>query len=161
MEQKKIALQWFRLISEHKIEELCELTASTWIMHGGPLGLPPGPAGVREFFRTMAPIDEQWRIEDLIAEEDKVVVRASNTSIQKSFFDIPGNGSRQVFTVMFIHRIAGGKIMETWRNTDDLGRLIQLGVLIEGFRQPDTGNAFGPNIHGLWMPWIKARLGND
>jgi len=30
-----------------------------------------------------------------------------------------------------IHRIADGKLVETWRNADDLGRLLQLGARIE------------------------------
>jgi hypothetical protein len=32
---------------------------------------------------------------------------------------------------MFIHTIADGKIIETWRNADDLGRVLQLGARIE------------------------------
>jgi hypothetical protein len=32
---------------------------------------------------------------------------------------------------MFIHRIGDGQILETWRNADDLGRLLQLGARIE------------------------------
>ncbi|MGH3612181.1 MAG: hypothetical protein ACRDRK_06130 [Pseudonocardia sp.] len=35
---------------------------------------------------------------------------------------------RQVFTATFIHRIVDGLVVETWRNADDLGRLIQLGA---------------------------------
>jgi hypothetical protein len=128
---KNTARQWLELISEHKIEAICEMTALTWMMHGGPQNLPPGPEGVRELFRIIGPIDQRWTVEDIIAEGDKVAIRATNTCVQESFLGIPGRGRRQTFTAMFIHRIAEGKIFETWRSADDLGRLFQLGVRIE------------------------------
>ena len=130
-DNKAIARRWIDLISEHKIDEICEMTASTWTMHGGPPNLSPGADGVRELFQTIGPIQQQWTIEDVIAEDDKVVLRVTNTCVQESFFGIPGDGRRQTFTAMFIHKIADGKILETWRNADDLGRILQLGARIE------------------------------
>jgi SnoaL-like polyketide cyclase len=50
---------------------------------------------------------------------------------QESFFEIPGRGRQQTFTATFIHRISDGKVLETWRNADDFGRLLQLGARIE------------------------------
>ena len=130
-DNKIIARRWLELISEHRIEEICEMTAPTWRMHGGPPGLPAGPDGVRELFQNIGLIDQTWTIEDVIAEGDKVVVRATNTCVQESFLGIPGRGQRQTFTATFIHWIADGKIVETWRNADDLGRVLQLGARIE------------------------------
>jgi predicted ester cyclase len=118
------------LITQHKVEEICEMTAPTWTMQGGPPELPSGLEGVRELFRQIGPIDQEWTIEDVIAEGDKVVVRATNTCVQDSFLGIPGRGRRQRFTAIFIHQIAEGKILKTWRNADDLGRLFQLGARI-------------------------------
>jgi hypothetical protein len=130
-DNKIIARQWLELINEHRIEDICLMTAASWRMHGGAPGLSPGPDGVRELFGSIGPIDQKWTIEDVIAEGDKVVVRATNTCVQESFFGIPGRGRRQTFTATFIHSIADGKIIETWRNADDLGRLFQLGARIE------------------------------
>ncbi|WP_437982538.1 ester cyclase [Sorangium sp. So ce117] len=76
-------------------------------------------------------VREQWSIEEVIAEGDKVVVRAKNTCAQASFLGIPSHGRQQTFTAMFIHHIVDGKIVETWRNADDLGRLLQLGARFE------------------------------
>jgi predicted SnoaL-like aldol condensation-catalyzing enzyme len=129
-DNKIIAQRWFQLINEHKLEEICEMTAPTWRMHGGPPKLLPGPDGVRELFRTFGSITQKWTIEDVIAEGDKVVVRATNTCIQESFLGIPARGQRQTFTATFILQIADGKIIETWRNADDLGRVLQLGARI-------------------------------
>jgi predicted SnoaL-like aldol condensation-catalyzing enzyme len=130
-DNKIIARRWLELVSEHEIEEICEMTAPTWKMHGGPPELPCGPEGVRGLFRQIGSIDQKWTIEDVIAEGDKVVVRATNTCVQESFFGIPGRGRQQQFTATFIHQIADGKIIETWRNADDLGRLFQLGARLE------------------------------
>jgi predicted ester cyclase len=103
----------------------------TWQMHGGPPGLPAGPDGLRQLFATFGRIEQRWTVEDVIAEGDKVVVRATNTVIQDSFLGIPGRGRPQVFTATFTHRMVGGRIDRTWRNADDLGRLLQLGARIK------------------------------
>lgn len=130
-DNKAIARQFLELVSEHKIMELCEMVSPTWRMHGGPPGLSLGSDGIRELFATFGTIEQEWTIEDIIAEEDKVVVRATNTCFQENFFGVPAYGKRQKFTAIFIHQIANGKIVETWRNADDLGRLLQLGARIE------------------------------
>lgn len=36
-DNKIIARRWLELISEHRIEDICEMTAPTWRMHGGLL----------------------------------------------------------------------------------------------------------------------------
>jgi predicted SnoaL-like aldol condensation-catalyzing enzyme len=130
-DNKRIAARWLDLISQHKVEEICAMTAPTWTMHGGPPGLPPGPDGVRQLFQTIGPIDQEWILEDVIAEGDKVVVRATNRCEQESFLGLDGRGRQQTFTAMFMHRIVEGKIEETWRNADELGRVLQLGARIE------------------------------
>jgi len=130
-DNKRIAQLWLDLVSEHKLEEICALTAPTWIMRGGPPNLPAGPEGVRVLFGTFGPIEQTWTVEDVIAEGDKVVVRATNTCKQASFFGIPTHGRQQTFTATFIHQIADGKVIATWRNADDLGRLLQLGVRLQ------------------------------
>jgi hypothetical protein len=129
-ENKSIARRWLDLVGAHQVDDICALTAPTWTMHGGPPNLPEGHAGVRELFRFIGSADQTWAVEDVIAEGDRVVVRATNTCMQDNFFGIDGRGKRQVFTATFIHRIADALIQETWRNADDLGRVLQLGARI-------------------------------
>jgi hypothetical protein len=71
---KAIARRWFALISEHRPAEICQMTAATWTMHGGPPLLSPGPDGVRELFQHIGPIEQEWTVEDVIAEGDQVAV---------------------------------------------------------------------------------------
>jgi predicted SnoaL-like aldol condensation-catalyzing enzyme len=137
---KLIARLWLDFINKHDIEGLCAITADTWKMHGGLPGLPEGPAGVRKLFASFGPVEQQWKAEDIIAEGDKVVIRATNHCWQESFLGLQSHGIRQVFSAMFIHHIVDGRIQETWRNADDLGRVLQLGARIipatEESRQP-------------------------
>lgn len=128
---KIIARRWFELISEHNVEAICAMTAPTWKLHGGPPQLAQGPDGVRQLFGSFGEIKQKWLIEDVIAQEDKVVVRATNICTQESFLGIPAQGKQQTFTATFIHQIVDGKIIETWRNADDLGRILQLGARIQ------------------------------
>jgi predicted ester cyclase len=128
---KQLARRWLDLVTEHRVEDICRITAPSWRMHGGPPELPAGPDGVRALFRAIGPIDQRWTIDDVIAEGDRVAVRATNTCVQDSFFGVDGRGKRQIFTATFVHRIADGKMLETWRNASDLERLLQLGARIE------------------------------
>ena len=130
-ENKRIARLWLDLVSQHRVEEICAMTAPTWTMRGGPPKLSPGPDGVRELFATMGQVQQEWTIEEVIAEGDLVVVRAINRCTQDSFFGIPGQGREQVFSAMFMFRIVDGIVQEVWRNADDLGRLFQLGARLQ------------------------------
>jgi predicted ester cyclase len=42
---------------------------------------------------------------------------------------IPATGNEIRMSAVAIHRIADGKIAEHWSNTDELGLLVQLGVV--------------------------------
>ena len=42
-----------------------------------------------------------------------------------------GSPGVQVFTATFVLRIVDGLVAQTWRNADDLGRLLRLGARIE------------------------------
>lgn len=127
---KKLAVSWLRHLTVGRREELLRTTAPDWRMHGGPLGLPAGPDGIRALLDHIGPVDQTWEINDVIAEGDRVVVRATNTCIQDRLLGLPAAGITQVFTATFTFRMADGLIREIWRNADDLGRLLQLGVTL-------------------------------
>jgi len=127
-QHKELARTFLELVSAGDVEAMAELITPDWRMYGGPPNLPPGREGLRVLFGTFGPIEQTWTVDDVIAEGDRVVVRATDNVIQDDFMGIPAAGVRQVFTATFIHRIFEGKIAETWRNADDLGRMLQLGV---------------------------------
>jgi predicted ester cyclase len=68
-------------------------------------------------------------IEDLIAEEDKVVARwRSRATHQGDYMSIPPTGNRVEFTGISFYRIEGGKIAESWTVEDQFGLMRQIGA---------------------------------
>ncbi len=72
-------------------------------------------------------------IEDIIAEGDKVAVRALTKGIHKGdFFGLPVDGNKEVIQpFLVIYRIADGKIVEHWLTINRLEVMQQLGVIPE------------------------------
>ena len=127
---KLLATRWIQQVSDHDIEAMLTTTTPDWRMHGGPPNLPSGHAGVRSLFEHIGPVQQRWTINDVIAEGDKVVIRATNWCVQDVFFNLPAAGIEQVFTATFTFRIEEGMVAEIWRNADDLGRYLQLGGVL-------------------------------
>jgi steroid delta-isomerase-like uncharacterized protein len=74
--------------------------------------------------------DLHIRIEDLIAEGDKVVGRNSVTGThQGDFMGLPPTGRSVTYNEMFIFRFANGRIVETWGVVDVFSQMKQLGVV--------------------------------
>jgi predicted ester cyclase len=127
---KDLAVGWLLNLNQGRIDQMLATTADDWQMHGGPPALPTGRAGVLALLEHIGPIDQTWSIADVIAEGDRVVVRAVNTCVQDSFLGLPAAHVRQVFTATFTFRIVDGMVHEIWRNADDLGRVLQLGATL-------------------------------
>ena len=76
--------------------------------------------------------DLHFTIEDMIAEEDKVVTRHSLTGTHKGeFMGIAATGKPVKVTGIWIHRLSDGRIVEgrNWGEWDALGMMKQLGAL--------------------------------
>jgi hypothetical protein len=125
-----LAIRWLDLISAGDVEELVRTTSPTWTMAGGPPGLPEGPDGVRALVASFGRIEQTWEIDDVIAEGDKVVVRATNRCEQDEFLGVPAAGVTQVFAATFVFRIVDGRVEQVWRTAQDLQRLLQLGAVL-------------------------------
>jgi predicted ester cyclase len=68
--------------------------------------------------------------EDMIAEGDKVVVRATMHAVHKDdYMGIPPTGKQITNAAIIIYRIANGKIAEHWIQVDAVGMMQQLGVM--------------------------------
>ena len=111
-----------------------ELIAANHVDHtpGSPPGLPPGPAGFKQFgsvYFTAFP-DLHITIDDQVAEGEMVVTRwTSHGTNTGSLFGMPATNKSATITGITISRIVDGKAVETWTNFDNLGMLQQLGVI--------------------------------
>ena len=99
--------------------------------HTNPPGMQHGLEGhtaVVRLFRGVFP-DLEWRIDDLIAEGDKVVARTTMRGTQRGEFFGIRTAQRVEMTGVHIMRVADGKIIEHWGSNDDLGLMRQLGAV--------------------------------
>jgi steroid delta-isomerase-like uncharacterized protein len=95
----------------------------------GQAGNREGMKRVAEIYRAAFP---DWRrtIHDLIAENDRVVERFSATGTHEGeFMGLAATGTKVTLHGINIFRLADGKIVERWGNTDQLGFLRQLGLV--------------------------------
>jgi steroid delta-isomerase-like uncharacterized protein len=94
-----------------------------------PAGI--GPDAVVEVVKPyQTALQGHWQIEEIFSTNDRVVVRWTGSG--KHVGEINGmapTGSDVRVDAISIHRMAGGKIAETWEVWDTLGFLQQLGVV--------------------------------
>lgn len=132
-QNKALVRRFYEEIDKGNIGILDELVAEDYLDHNPP----PFPTTLtgRERLRHEFKIFQQatpgyHRIEDQIAEGDKVVTRL--TSIGKHEGDLPGapaTGNDMKMTSITIHRIAGGKLVEKWSEKDMISLLQQVGLM--------------------------------
>ncbi|PYP40007.1 MAG: hypothetical protein DMD48_04810 [Gemmatimonadetes bacterium] len=72
----------------------------------------------------------QITLEDLIAEDDKVVLSwTARATHRGEFMGTPATNKQVTVAGIDIYRYAGGKRAETWRQWDTLGLMRQLGMV--------------------------------
>jgi len=111
---------------------LDEFVAPDFVDHSPSPGFTPDLEGLKQaydHFLAASP-DGYHIVEDMIAEEDKVMTRVSAYGTQTGeLFGIPPTGKQMRMTGIAVHRIANGKIVEHWSELDNLGLMQQLGVV--------------------------------
>lgn len=84
--------------------------------------------GLKTSWTLAAFPDIQTTIEDIIVEDDKVVTRWTNRGTHTAtYMGIAPTGRQVSYTGISIDRFENGKIVESWRNSDILGVLRQIG----------------------------------
>lgn len=121
------------VMNQGKLSAIDELFAPEFIGH---INLPPVPPMNREGVKSLFSMYHnafsglQTTIEDLIAEDDKVVgfliVRGTHTG---NFMGIPATRKQIAFRTMDIFRITDKKIVEHWAMPDQFSLRQQLGAI--------------------------------
>jgi len=109
-----------------------EFIATDFNDHAALPGLPPGREGFRQAvlaWRHAFP-DLTLTVDAIVAAEDAVVIAWTGRGTHRGeLMGIPPTGvAGQVVGISF-NRIADGRVVERWGNSDDLGLLQQLGVI--------------------------------
>jgi predicted ester cyclase len=120
--------------NERKNDLAGELFTSDHKMHDPQVPTPDGPDGMVAAVSTyQTGVDGHWGIDDIFSTGDKVVVRWTGTGAHVGEVNgIPPTGNKIRVDAISIHRMAGGKIAETWEVWDTLGFLQQIGVVPTG-----------------------------
>jgi predicted ester cyclase len=130
---KALVRRFYEEIDRGNLDAMDDLVAEDYIDHSPPPfpGLPPGREGLKQAFKIFwQATPGVHRIEDQIAEGDKVVTRL--TAFGKHEGDLPGaprTGNDLRMTSITIHRIVEGKLAEKWAEKDVAGFLRQIGVI--------------------------------
>jgi steroid delta-isomerase-like uncharacterized protein len=118
--------------NKRKFEVINEIISPSHALHAPNVAgsvVAIGPEAYKRqlvLFLTGYP-DLHWVIEDLIAEEDKVVACWTVAGTHKGdFMGIPATNKKVSVDGMTIHHLAKGKIMDSYSNWDTLGMMQQL-----------------------------------
>jgi predicted ester cyclase len=120
------------VFNQKNMATIDELISPKHVDHAAPPSLPGGPEGTKQLigmYLTAFP-DLHYTIEDLIAEDEKVVVRFTMRGTQRGpLMGIAPTNKQVTFSGIVIDRIEDGQFVETWFNMDMLGLLQQLGAV--------------------------------
>ena len=134
-EKNKVIVHWMieAVWHEGDLEAIAEFMDASCVMHGDSMiGELVGVEGYAMFATTShtAFPDARVVIEDIIAEQDMVAVRATETMTHTGpLMAIPPTGASIVSKLIVIYRFLDGKIEEGWIQYDALGMLVQIGLI--------------------------------
>lgn len=127
MDNKTITRNFYAALTEGNLAAIDDIVAEDFIEHEEIPTDADGRDGLREMFEELhaAFSDFAMTIEDMVAEGDKVFVRATMQGIQRAeFLGIPSQGKPMLVPVADVLRFEGGRIVEHW-GLMDTGQMMQ------------------------------------
>jgi steroid delta-isomerase-like uncharacterized protein len=129
VDNKEIAKRFYDAVNAGRLGIIDELVAENFVEHEEFPGLARGREGLRPFFemiRTAFP-DFSMTIEDMVAEGDKVFIRATMKGTQKGeFMGTAASGKQMAVPFADVVRLEGGRVVEHWGVTDTGSMMRQL-----------------------------------
>ena len=125
-------------MNAHNLEAASALVSEGLVNHAA-IPEAQGRAGFRRIAEkiTKAFPDGSFRVDDVIAENDRVVCRMVFTGTQTGDIEftrlsLKATGRRIEVDHLHVFRIEGDKVAEHWACRDDIAMMRQLGVLKDG-----------------------------
>ena len=122
------------VLATGRVEAIDELVAPDFVSHTWDMT----DAG-RNKLKETAPqmharlTDVEMTVEDLVAEDDRVVVRLTSSATPTGdFMGVPAAGKRYTIGELHLFRVRDGQLVEHWHQIDGLGLMRQLGGLHTG-----------------------------
>ena len=120
-DNKAIVRRYIEELDKGNVAVIDELMSPNYVDHNAGPGEQPDREGLKQYYTEFFPAfsDVHTTINQLIAEEDKVVVHLTSSGKHTGeFLGKAATGKQLTMTVIRIFRIADGKIAENW---DDIG----------------------------------------
>lgn len=133
-QNKAVVRRYFEEVwSKGNLATLPQVLDSEAVMHdtAAPEPIPLGRIAVQlvKAERTAFP-DLRFRVEDILADGDKVMARWVMEGTQKGEYrGRPASGNKVSVWGIGIYRLSGGRIVEVWLVNDDLRLLQQVGLV--------------------------------
>ena len=118
-----------------------EIYATDFVEHTPQPGVTPTREGFKQTAIALKKAfpDLYYTVEDTIESGDRLVHRLSASgTMTGEFMGIPATGKRATWTEIHIGRVANGRLVEHWGLVDQLGMLVQLGIVQAPGRVPAT-----------------------
>jgi steroid delta-isomerase-like uncharacterized protein len=120
------------VFNKHNPDAVDEFFAPDCVSHNTPPGMPNDREGLKALVAMYVGAFPDLKVTSdfQLAEGDKVVMRwTARGTHSGELMGIPATGKRIEITGIGIQRIAGGKIVEEWNESDQMGMMQQLGVV--------------------------------
>lgn len=119
--------------NKRQLDRLGDIFASDYHEHNTTVsGFGPGVEGYKNFLNHLftAFPEDNVTIDEIVAEDDRVAYRATETGTHKAeFLGIPATGKSATWTETQFFRIRDGKVVEHWVDVDIFSWFQQLGVI--------------------------------
>jgi predicted ester cyclase len=125
-----------------KLEVANEIFSPTHVYNDPNTPAGPGPQGMKDVIATYHNgfSDARWHVDaTIVGEGDVIATRWRGTGTHSgSLMGIPPTRRKVNAPGIWIHKISGGKIVESWNHWDVYGMLTQLNAVIPLSPQPAT-----------------------
>jgi predicted ester cyclase len=138
MKLDRIPLEIFNL---GKLQLIDELFAPEYIERSPQPGMVPTRDGLKLFVTSLrnAFPDLRYKIEDSIEAGDRFVTRVTASGTMRGeFAGMPATGKHATWSEIHIVRVANEHVVEHWGLVQELGMMVQLGVIPAPGRTPAT-----------------------
>jgi steroid delta-isomerase-like uncharacterized protein len=131
-ENKAVVRSFFAALDDQDLETVGDLLASDYRLRFDGNPEMDRAAGIGFFGAFLAAFpDIRHQVQDQLSEGDRVATRIMvRGTHQNEMMGIPPTGNEIAIGAINIVRVAEGKIAEHWVNSDSLGMMVQLGVVL-------------------------------
>lgn len=120
------------VFNSNKFDLIDEILAPNFVDHTAAPGVAPTREGFKQVaiaLKTAFP-DLRYTVEDGFESGDRVVHRlTARGTMQHDYMGMRATGKPATWTEVHIGRVANGRLTEHWGVIDQLGMLVQLGVI--------------------------------